>query len=75
VNSELLDRLRDPFLKISLGIRTAVFFGIVLLMAAQPEFWQSIVIVGASVLLGFLLSFLGSHRDGSLPATGTNPRD
>jgi hypothetical protein len=35
-NSELLGRLRDPFLKISLGVRIAVFLGIFLLVSANP---------------------------------------
>jgi hypothetical protein len=34
-HSELLSRLRDPFLKISLGVRIAVFFGIFLLVSAN----------------------------------------
>ena len=34
---ELLKRLQDPFLKISLGVRTVTFLGIVLLMAAKPR--------------------------------------
>jgi len=42
---DLLRRVRDPFLKISLGIRIAVFSGIVLLMTAKPELWPSIGIV------------------------------
>jgi hypothetical protein len=52
MKSELPRRLQDPFLKVSLGIRIAVFFGIVLLMAAKPELWQSIGIV----VLSFLVS-------------------
>ena len=55
---ELLRRLQDPFLKVSLGIRITVFLGIVLLMAAKPELWQSIGIVVCSLVLGLLLSFL-----------------
>jgi hypothetical protein len=35
INSALLSRLQDPFLKISLGIRIRIFLGIVLLMAAK----------------------------------------
>jgi hypothetical protein len=35
INSQLLSRLQDPALKISLGIRIAVFFAILLLMAAS----------------------------------------
>ena len=59
---ELLSRLQDPFLKISLGIRIAVFFGIVLLMAAKPELWQSIGIVACSVVLGLLWSLVVWRR-------------
>src|SRR6266404_3355388 len=48
IDSELLGRLQDSLLKISLGIRIAVFVGIVLLMAAKPELWQSVCIVAVS---------------------------
>src|SRR6266567_1126805 len=67
---ELLRRLQDPLLKVSLGIRIAVFFGIVLLMAAKPELWQSIAIVVGSVVLGLLLSLVAWRRTGTLPARG-----
>ncbi len=60
---DLLRRVQDPFLKISLGIRIAVFFGIVLLMTAKPELWPSIGIVNCSVVLGLLLSLLRWRRD------------
>jgi hypothetical protein len=70
---ELLRRLQDPFLKISLGIRIAVFFGIVLLMAAKPELWQSIGIVVCSVAIGFLLPLLAWRRTGTLSARGEIP--
>jgi len=70
MKSELLRRLQDPFLKISLGIRITVFFGIVLLMSAKPELWQSIGIVVCSVVLGLLLSLLAWRRTGPLPARG-----
>jgi hypothetical protein len=69
INSQLLNRLRDPFLKISLGIRIAVFLGIVLLMAAKPELWESISVVGVATFLGLLSYLLTWHRNGSLPAT------
>ena len=71
---ELLRRLQDPFLKVSLGIRIAVFFGIVLLMAAKPELWQSITIVVGSVVLGLLLSLVAWRRTGPLPARGALQR-
>jgi len=65
ITAELLSRLRDPFLKISLGIRIGVFLGIVLLMAAKPQLWISIGIVGASVVIGLLASVLPGARRGA----------
>jgi hypothetical protein len=58
INSELSSRLRDPFLKVSLSVRIALFFGILLLMLAKPDLWASTGIVAASVVLGLLLSLL-----------------
>jgi hypothetical protein len=65
INSEILSRLQDPFLKMSLSIRIAVFFGIVLLMTAKPELWESISILGTFVVVGFLSSVLSGRRRGS----------
>ena len=70
IQPELLKRLRDPFLKISLAIRTVVFLGIVLLMAAKPGLGQSISIVVCSLVLGLLLGLLSRRRTGSLPVRG-----
>ena len=72
INSELMRRMQDPFLKVSLGIRIAVFLGIVLLMSAKPELWDSIIIVGVSALLGLLSSLLVWRRARSLevPSAG-----
>jgi hypothetical protein len=67
MNPELLQQLRDPLLKISLGFRIGVFFGILLLMTAKPELWQSIGTVVCSAVLGLLLSLVTRHRTGSLP--------
>ncbi len=47
INSEMRRQLQDPVLKVSLGIRIAVVLGIVLLMGAKPELWESVGIVGA----------------------------
>ena len=56
--SEILDLLRHPFLKISLAIRIAVFLGIVLLMTAKPGLGESLAIAGGSVVLGLASAFL-----------------
>jgi len=70
--SELINRLQDPILKVSLGIRIAVFLSIILLMSAKPELWESISIVGFSLVLAFLSSLLTSRRKGTLatPSAG-----
>ncbi len=62
INSELRGRLQDPALKVSLGIRIAVVLGIVLLMGAKPELWESVGIVGTFLVLGLLSSLLASPR-------------
>jgi len=63
---KLLDLLRQRFLRISLGIRIAVFLGIVLLMTAKPDVLESLSIVGVSVVLGIVAAYLipsgGSER-------------
>jgi hypothetical protein len=71
ISPELFDQLQYPGLKISLGIRSAVFSGIVLLMAAKPDLWQSVGIVSCSVAFGLLLSLVTwRHHTGSLSARG-----
>jgi hypothetical protein len=75
INSQLFSRLQDPFLKISLGIRIVVFLGIVLLMGAKPDLWESISIVGTSVILGLLSSLLAWRRDGTLSAPSADLGD
>jgi hypothetical protein len=72
INSELLIRLQDPFLKISLAIRIGIFLDIVLLMAAKPGLWESIGVVGTSVVVGLLSALLAWRRSGSLsvPSSG-----
>jgi len=71
IDSKLFSRLRDPLLKISLGMRIAVFLGIVLVMSAKPELWESIGIVGTSVVVGFFSSLLSWGRCGSLSAASS----
>ena len=75
INSELLSRLQDPFLKISLGIRIAVFLGIVLLMATKPELGASVIVVGISIILGVLSSVLAGRHSGSLSAPSAGVGD
>jgi hypothetical protein len=72
MNSGMLGRLRDPFFKISLGVRIGVFQGIFLLVNAKPGLWESIGIVGGSALLGFILSLLSSRGNATavMPTAG-----
>ena len=55
---KLLNLLRQRFLRISLCIRVAVFLGIVLLMTAKPDFLESLIIAGGSIVLGSVAAFL-----------------
>lgn len=68
INPDLFSRVQDPVLMISLSARIFVFFGIVLLMAAKPELWESISTVGISVLLGLLSSLVFRRRGERLSA-------
>ncbi|MGE5207111.1 MAG: hypothetical protein ACM3PW_15985 [Chlamydiota bacterium] len=56
-------------MKISLGIRLALFLGIVLLMVAKAELWESISIVAAAAVIGLLVG----RRGEVLAASSTSP--
>jgi len=58
---EMGRRVRDPFLKISFCVRTALFLGIVFLMTVRPGFAESMSVVGLSLLLGFAWAFFGTR--------------
>jgi hypothetical protein len=69
--SEILDLLRHPLLKISLAIRIAVFLGIVLLVTAKPELPESLAIAGGSVVLGLASAVLIPSRRSTPSAQDT----
>jgi hypothetical protein len=71
--SKLVD-LQDPSLKISLGIRIAVFLGVVLLMTAKPELPGSFGILGGSVALGLAAALLAPNRKPALWPADTGAR-
>jgi hypothetical protein len=62
--SDLLARLRDPFLKFSLNVRIALLLAIVLLMTAKPGLPESLAIVGVYANLGFASTLLFWRRTG-----------
>ncbi len=67
--SESLGRiLREPFLKISLGVRTAAFFGIFMLVSIKPGLWGSVGLVGTSLILSLLLSVVPWRSSKSMTA-------
>ena len=74
IDSELRARLQNPVLKVSLGIRIAVVLGIILVMGAKPELWESVGVVGASLGVGLLSSLLTWRRTVSL-STGRERSD
>jgi hypothetical protein len=69
--SEILDLLRHPFLRLSLAMRIAVFLGIVLLMTAKPGLPESLIIAGGSVVLGLASAFLIPSGRSTLSARRT----
>jgi hypothetical protein len=69
--SEILDLLRHPFLKVSLAMRIAVFLGIVLLMTAKPGLPESLAIAGGSVVLGLASAFFIPSGRSTLSAPRT----
>jgi hypothetical protein len=60
--SESLERLVDPFLKISLRIRIALVFAALILMNAKPQLQASLGIVGAFAVLGLAAALLTPNR-------------
>jgi hypothetical protein len=71
--SDLIAKLRDPFLKFSMNIRIAVVLGIVLLMTAKPELRQSLGIVVSAVFLGFVSTVFWG-RDAASPIARAESR-
>jgi hypothetical protein len=71
--SDLIAKLRDPFLKFSMNIRVAVVLGIVLLMTAKPELRQSLGIVVSAVFLGFVSTVFWG-RDTASPVARAESR-
>jgi len=70
IRSESLDMLREPFLKISLGVRTAVFFGIFMLVSIKPGSWGSVCFVGAPLALSLILSVVSWRSSKSMTVPG-----
>jgi hypothetical protein len=64
--SRVRELLRNPFLFVSLGVRVAVFLGIVLLMTGKPDLPVSLGVVLVSVALGFAGAFLIPRKNPDL---------
>jgi hypothetical protein len=67
--SALLRKLRDPFLKFSMNIRIALILGLVLLMTAKPGLPESLSIVAAFAILGFISTAIFWRRETESPIT------
>jgi hypothetical protein len=61
-SEEAMTRLRDSFLKMSLGVRVAAFLGIFLLVSTKPGVWASLMLIGAAIVAGLLFSTLSWTR-------------
>jgi hypothetical protein len=62
------ERLHDPVLKTSLGIRIGLVLGLILLMTAKPGLMESLAILGAAMLVGLAMIFWMLPQRASLPA-------
>jgi hypothetical protein len=71
--SEILAKLRDPFLVFSMNMRIALVLGILLLMTAKPEMRQSLGIVVSAIVLG-LVSTVSWRRDDASPVARVESR-
>jgi hypothetical protein len=71
---ELNKRLRSPLLKISLTVRIWVVIGTILLTAAKPSFTESLGIVVASFLFGWLSSWVTFGRKAAITTVSAPSR-
>lgn len=56
--SEILEKMRDPFLVFSVNLRVALVIGIVLLMVVKPGLAESLSIIAAFAIVGIVASLL-----------------
>jgi len=57
-----LDRVKDPFLKLSLSVRSWIFVGIIALMMTKPGLSISLLIIAISAAVGVLTGLVGNRR-------------
>lgn len=57
-----LDRVKDPFLKLSLSVRSWIFVGIIALMTTKPGLSLSLLIIAISAAVGVLRGLVGNRR-------------
>jgi amino acid transporter len=72
--SDLLGKLRDPFLKYSMNIRTSLVLGIVLLMTAKPGLRESVGIIFVFAILGIVSAGLFWRQDIASPIARAESR-
>jgi hypothetical protein len=59
-----LDRVNNPFLKVSLCVRSWIFVGIIALMTTKPDLSISLLIMAISAAVGVLTGLVGNRRQG-----------
>ena len=64
---EVLQMLRAPFLKLSLGVRVAAFLGVFVLVTVRPGVWAAVSLVVTSLSVALLFSFFPWRRIQSRP--------
>lgn len=71
---DVLAKLRDSFLRLSINLRIALVLGIVLLMTAKPELLESLGVVGAAAVLGFASTHVFWRGDAVSPMARAESR-
>ena len=57
-----LDRVKDPFLKVSLSVRSWILVGIIALMTTKPDLGISLLTIAISAAVGMLTGLVGNRR-------------
>jgi hypothetical protein len=64
LSTTLRERIADPALTISLWVRTALFFGIVLLMSVRPSWGGALAAMGIATVTGVVAALPSRSKEG-----------
>jgi hypothetical protein len=72
-DAEFAKRLNESLLKLSLGIRAGLIFGVILIMTAKPPMLESLAILGSSIVAVLMVVYFGSVRQIDLRNSSNAP--